>query len=418
MKFVVKAYTQPADKLNRDEMYDFASKNARICYFSGENPEDIWNEDSEKSKKRLDAIVNSGHHSPIEHNFITFHFIKAPILFALLLHNQRPHATSQRSGRYTENGYISEEENALFQKWKHTLYEIIEETYPLSENGKAILNDKGFRQTPLDKLNNNEKEWDIPFLSSKNKVKLADENARGFKSVMSPTTFTYTIDLRELNYQYHWAENLIDKKDCHPWIELLKPTLKDYCAGIESLDILKENLVDGKDRTFVFIEQNRKLIGGEHFGDTYATQYQGTTPLFGQRHRHRVSDFTISVPEEREDYNYYVPIILREYGDSGLIEDWLLDMQKPKVPQGTLLDITETGTLEGFKITIPERICTRAMLENQVIARNLTQKYVSALKSVDSPQAEILNEFLNRKHCKTCTEKCKFPEGQAGKRII
>lgn len=418
MKFVVKACTQPATEVDASQMYDFASKNARLCYFSNEDTTKVWEEDPAKSAKRLDALVKSGHHSPIEHNYITFHFVEAPIMFALLLHNQRPYATSQRSGRYTENGYITEEENAAFQKWKHILYDLIEEKYPLSSDGKAILNDKGFRPTPSDILNGRIKEWDIPFLSSKNKMKLADENARGFKSVMSPTTFTYTVDLRELNYQYHWATRLIDKKDCHPWIELLKPTLKDYCAGIEALDVLKEDLVDGKDRTFVFIEQDRKLIGGEHFADTYATQYKGTTPLFGQRHRHRVSDFTISVPEEQKDYQYYIPIILRDYGDKGLIEDWLSDMEKSFIPQGTLLDITETGTLEGFKMTVPERICTRAMLENQVIARELTQKYVNALRSADSPQAEILNEFLHRKQCKTCNERCKFPEGQAGERII
>lgn len=417
MKFVVKACTQQTNEVNAEEMYNFSSKNARMCYFAKENVEEVWNEPAEISQKRIQSIIRSGHHSPTEHINITFHFLDAPILFALLLHNQRPYSTSQRSARYTENGYVNECENNLFKNWKNTLKELIDESYPMSENGLPLLTKKGFRPslgTDGDEL----KEWDISFLSEKNRVKLADENARNFKSVMSPTTFSYTTNLRELNYQYIWAKKILDQKDCHPWIELLKPSLKDYAEGLLALDIIKDDFEDGKDRTFVFIEQNRKLIGGEHFADTYATQYKGTTPLFGQRHRHRVSNFTFSVPEEQEDRDFYVPIILREYGDSGLIEDWKEDMRKVKDAQGTLLDITETGTLEGFKISIPERICTRAQLENQVIARNLTKKYVQSLKAQDSPQAAELEAYLHKKQCKTCNEKCGFPEGQLGKRII
>ena len=111
---------------------------------------------------------------------------------------------------------------------------------------------------------------------------------------------------------------------------------------------------------------------------------------------------------------YYVPPIIRDNDD--LVAIWLSDIKSiGNYPQGTLLKITEMGTLDNFILKMYERKCTFAQLEINQITSATLKKYENALRIKVHPRAEEMRNYLNGSRCTfpgyKCTSPCGFKLG-------
>ena len=122
------------------------------------------------------------------------------------------------------------------------------------------------------------------------------------------------------------------------------------------------------------------------------------------------------------NFDCYIPPILRD--DDRLVNAYLDDMQglASKIPQGTLLDITEKGTLDNFILKMKERKCTYAQLEINNVTDETLNKYVAKLKAKNHPFADELEKYTKGSRCTfpdyKCIAPCQFKEGVDGTREI
>ena len=224
----------------KEELDLFSGKAAGICYMPGKF-EDLVSEDVEKTKKRVNMTMNSGHHSVFEHVYFSIELSDVPKIFAMLLNNEKVFATSEKSARYTRMN-PSVKEKLLYEKWIEILQDEIKKNYS----------------------NNNY------FTDSKIK-KLAQENARYFISVFSPTTLLYSVSYRQLNYIYNWLKDLENSQ--FELYRLISPYAKEFCEQIEQSGYIDSQLKDGKARFFSLIATRTRE---EHFGESYSVNYQSS----------------------------------------------------------------------------------------------------------------------------------------------
>ena len=368
----------------KDMFDDFSGKVAGVCYMPG-SFNDLLNEDSAKTCRRVEMTMGSGHHSVFDHNFVSLYLEDIPKLFAMLLNNEKMYVTSEKSARYTKMN-LSPKEKALFEKWQARFESLIKEKYP--NGGKYI---------------------------ESRVTKLALENARYLISVMTPTTMVHTLSYRQLNYIYGWARDIVKKPAANKLYKLLKPAIAEFCEVLEKLGLLDDRLINnGKNRSFSLIEKN--CIRQEYFGDVYSTNYQGSFAELGQAHRHRTIAYTMSLPEKP---TFYVPEILK--GDDKLVKEWNKDILSVAdiFPQGMMININERGTLENFILKMKERCCTYAQLEINRQTVDTLNKYVEALSG---EQKEMLKKYCKGSRCTfpdyKCESPCGFADGVIGKRKI
>lgn len=177
MKVSVIANTS-CDEINDKELFTkLGGKLAGICYMPS-NFEALDHEDAQKTLKRANTTKSSGHHSVFEHSYITLYLEDVPKLFAMLLNNERAYTTSEKSARYTKMS-VSGVEKELYEKWFDILQKEITKNY-----------------------------GGLPYFSEKRIAKLAQENARYFLSVFTPTSLAYTCSFRQLNYLYGWMKRI------------------------------------------------------------------------------------------------------------------------------------------------------------------------------------------------------------------
>ena len=128
MKARIIGSTKPGYQISESEAMLFSGHAAGICYM----PDDIdtlFNEPFEKTSKRANGTLLSGHHSVwghVEYNFI---FEEIPKILAMVLNNEKEYDTSEKSARYTKMQPSKEEEN-LYNKWINIFYDQILKTYP------------------------------------------------------------------------------------------------------------------------------------------------------------------------------------------------------------------------------------------------------------------------------------------------
>lgn len=403
MKDYILASTVVGTQPDIKQLENFSAKQAGVCYM----PNDIisiLNEEEAVTQKRLNRILNSGHLSPFEHNSVTFHFEGIPKIMAMELNNCKSYATSEKSGRYTVMDSCSSLEKELYNKWKDIIREKIDEVYPFDPvSNLSGFNSSGTHATQEDIARGDIVWKKVPYLSDGNRTKLAMENARYFQSIMTPVALTHTLNLRQINNIYNWAKQIVDEKDSHPIHELLKPTYKELMQCFQHRGLVVENLFDEKNSHFSLIQQDRKLLGGEYFGEYYATQYKGSFAQLAQAQRHRTLDYSMSLPPE-EDKSFYTPVILLDSPE--LCKEWQQDIEKIKYPIGQLVDITEGGHWEKFILKTKERLCTHAQLEVNMQTIKTLNKYIASLKITCPQQAEIMQNFYGR------GARCTFPESE------
>lgn len=373
----------------REVLEKISGCSANVCY-TNKSMDEILTEDLSSTQKRLDGTISAGHHSVCDHPNITLYLENIPKLFAMILNNEKDYATSEKSARYAPQNWQENESGKLCLKWQGIVKDKIDENYSK----------------------------DIAYLDENRRNKLAQENGRYFMSILEPTTkMVHTLSWRQLNYEYHWLKNLVEKDEISPLFASIKPSMKEFCTQIENLGLVSDKLVDGKERTFSLISEGKKI--DEKFDINYQTTYKGSFAQVAQAQRHRSIDYTISIPK---DFEMYIPEIIKD--DKNLVEEYKEDAElvKQTYPQGMLVDVVEKGDFETFKWKMEERKCARAQNEIRVQTDITAKKYYESLKSVDEEQAQIMAKYLKGSRCTfpnyKCREYCGWKEGITGERKI
>ena len=114
MKIEVIASTKIGYFLPKEEAVDFSGKSAGICYLP-DTIETLFSEPAEKTQKRANGNIKSGHHSVFCHPTYNLCFEGIPKILAMILNNEKVYNTSEKSGRYTHMD-PSPQEGELYEK--------------------------------------------------------------------------------------------------------------------------------------------------------------------------------------------------------------------------------------------------------------------------------------------------------------
>lgn len=383
MRVKVIASTKVGHTLSKEEAVDFSGKSAGICYLP-ETVETLFSEDPEKTAKRANGNIKSGHHSVFGHPTYNLCFEEIPKILAMILNNEKEYNTSEKSARYTHME-PSPEEKELYEKWIDVFKAQILLKYPNFDEKRAL--------------------------------KLAQENARYLISVFTPATvMEYTVDFRQLNYIINWSKDYIEKEEENDFSVKVKEVLKDFLKTMKSIDLEVEGLdstVKNRSLSLFAKRKNRR----EEFGENYCTTYLASFAQLAQAHRHRTVSYEMTLLDEPK---FYVPPIIR---GTDLEEKWLEDISSLAkfFPQGMLVQVNERGTIENFVLKCMERLCGAAQLEIMEQTNLTMKKYLEAVKD-DPDLYEYLLPYSKGARCTfpgwICTSPCVFGGKDAMNRII
>ncbi|MDP6641379.1 MAG: FAD-dependent thymidylate synthase [Nitrososphaerales archaeon] len=324
---------------------------ARLCY-SEKNMEGVHAE--AYSFKLVDRLIHSGHHSVFDHFNMSLYLEDVPKAMAMVLNNEPPYATSEKSARYTEMDDVPDAQKILYDKWKGIFVGEIGKIYPKSVPGRE------------EKIS-----------------KLAQENARYVTSVFTPTKMGYTISIRQMNIL---ADNFEWLGGCNPFTDVFKNRLfQEGVAPFLESEVVERFRISGlRDKS----DRGVKLFAGEveeHFGeDAYSTNLQMSLACLAQNQRHRVTHNHISSgPELGAPMGYFVPPIIG--GNSDLESEWISDLNSisdQDFPQAQIIGVAERGNREDLEMKLRERNCGLAQLEIAKVMDGLVQKYSSHIEDM------------------------------------
>lgn len=368
MEIKVIASTKVGYVMPKDEAVDFSGKSAGICYLP-DTVETLFAEVPEKTQRRADGNIKSGHHSVFGHPTYNLCLEGIPKILAMILNNEKIYNTSEKSARYTHME-PSLQEKELYEKWIKIFKEQILTQYPKFEDKRAL--------------------------------KLAQENARYLISVFTPATvMEYTVNFGQLNYIINWAKDYIKNAEENTFSIKLKETFKEFLAAMPDLEI--EGLDSrNKNRNFSLFAKRKNR--NEEFGENYSVTYLASFAQLAQAQRHRTLSYEMTLLDEPK---YYVPPII---AGTNLEKEWLKDISSLKefFPQGMLVQVNERGTIENFVLKCMERLCGFSQLEIMQETKNIMNKYLEATK--DKPELyQYLLPYSRGARCTFPGWKCDSP---------
>lgn len=376
MKIKVIASTKVGYKMPKEEAIDFSGKEAGICYLP-DDLEKLFGEDKEKTLKRAQRTLKSGHHSVFGHPTYNLTLEGIPKILAMILNNEKVYNTSEKSARYTKMN-PSKEEKELYEKWINIYKEKISVEYPK--------------------------------IDEKRVEKLAQENARYLISVFTPATIMeYTVSFEQLNFIISWFEDYIENEPETGFSVQLKKAMKEFLEALPDLKVEKLNPRVKKTKLSLFATRDRK----EEFGENYCTTYLASFAQLAQAQRHRTLAYEMSLLDKPE---YYVPRIIR---GTELEAEWLRDISSLEkyYPQGMLVKVNERGTVENFVLKCTERLCGAAQLEIMEQTVETMNKYLEAVKNYPNIENYLL-PYSKGARCTFPGWKCNSPCIFGGKKAM
>ena len=358
-----------------------AGVSANICYTESDFNQ-IANKKYENTINRALNATTAGHHSIFGHQNISLYISGIPKALAMVINNEKEYNTSEKSGRYTvmKNDDIS---NKYYEKWSKIFTDLIVDEYSLK----------------------------YPNVFTETKIRnLARENARYLLSIYTPASMQYTTSFRQLNYLYGFFQQEINNPNPNKFYSPIIPAMREFCNAIEPL-VIPELTQTQKNRKLSLINTNPNA-SVEYFGDVYCTNYKTSLVALAQLQRHRSVDYSFKLLDNDD---YYIPPIL--HSNVELVDEWLNDCanQSAKLPQGTLVDVTERGMYEAFILKAKERQCSHAQLEANRITTEIMNRYHNALKDSRHPKAQEIEQYTKGARCTFpdyhCPEPCHFAEG-------
>lgn len=338
-----------------DTPYQFCAKTMATCVST--NPiKQMTTENLDTTLKRLERTLKERHHSGFDMYQLVLEIDDASKIFCMFLNNLHTFTTEETSGRHKEL-VLAPNEKAVFDYFYGKFYNNVCEKFP-----------------------------DSP---ERIKKQIALENARYTTSVGAKTNITHAISLRQLNYIYSMAKNLLNKENPNIYEQLALPDMKEFCDILDNMTINNEPIINpilSKDpygREFNLFGDGKKHA--EHFGKTYEIYYQASATAAAQLQRHRSIYMEMSIPKKT---TYYVPPIVKELE---LQDEWVDKIAQLKnVPQARLLDICETGQLASYIMKMKERCCEYAQEEAKIITKEQANKIFKGLEKYDRQLAANL----------------------------
>ena len=382
MKIRIIGSTKVGYELPKEEAVNFSGKSAGICYLP-DSVDTLFNESEEKTLRRVNGNIKSGHHSVFGHPTYNLILEGIPKILAMVLNNEKIYNTSEKSARYTHME-PSPVEKVLYEKWIDIYKKLILEKYPNFDDKRAL--------------------------------KLAQENARYLISVFTPATvMEYTVSFGQLNYIINWAKDYIETAPNDAFSEKMKKVFEEFLDAMPDLEVEGlDSRVKGRGFSLFAKRENRK----EEFGENYSVNYMASFAELAQAHRHRTLSYEMYIPDTHE---YYIPPILE--GNKALIKMWLNDISSLEefFPQGMLVHVNERGTIENFALKCMERLCGCAQLEIMQETDRTMRRYLEAVRD-NKELYEYLLPYTNGARCTfpgfKCTSPCIFGPKGAMDRII
>lgn len=377
MKIKVIASTKVGYVLPKEEAVDFSGKSAGICYLP-DTVETLFNELTEKTAKRANGNIVSGHHSVFGHPTYNLCLEGIPKILAMVLNNEKMYNTSEKSARYTHME-PSDEEKELYEKWIQIFKNEITIKYPDFEEKRVL--------------------------------KLAQENARYLISVFTPATvMEYTVNFGQLNYILNWADDYIQNAPDDNFSSKMKNVFKEFLDAMPDLGVEGLNS-KVKNRSFSLFAPARRRY--EEFGENYSTNYLASFAQLAQAQRHRTLSYEMTILDEPQ---FYVPLVIK---GKPLEEEWLKDISSLSefFPQGMLVEVNERGTIENFVLKCMERLCGAAQLEIMEQTKITMAKYLEETRE----KPELYNYLLPYSKGARCTFpgwKCTSPCIFGGKNAL
>lgn len=364
------ASTKPQYEVSKEEALILGGQCAGICYLSGDR--DVFEEEKDKTEKRVDLTLTNGHHSVYEHTNISLHIKNLPKILSIILVSEKQYNASIKSGRYTRMDKVSDKERKLYDKWFKIFQERIEEVYPK-----------------------------IP---ERLRTKLAMENARYVISVFMLTQGIYTFNIRQLNYIIHWFKDYIEenKNSENYFKKNLSKYMQEFVDATSQYYI--EDMVSGKNRSLSLFKKDY-ISYDEYFGETYSVNYKTSFVQLEQILRHRTINYTILDDISKEPEEVFMPPILD--GQSDLETEWLEDLGSIRdlYPNATLFMVNERGIVENFIMKCYERLCGVAQLETMLQTKENLERYI---ESTEGKLREELEMYL-KTSCLYPNKECKNP---------
>lgn len=359
----------------------FSGKSAGICYMP-DSLDTLFSEEQNKTLKRANGTLVSGHHSVFGHIYYNLSLEGIPKILAMVLNNEKVYNTSEKSARYTKMK-PSEEEAELYNKWIEIYSNVIKEKFPNIDEKKI--------------------------------KKIAMENARYLISVFTPaTTMEYSTNFCQLNYIVHWCEDFIKKAPDTPFNVKLKSIFTEFNSHITNLILPDLNSSVKGRKLSLFATRERK----EEFGENYCTNYIRTFSDLAQAQRHRTLSYEITIPEEP---TFIIPNIIK---GTSYEKEWTEDISSLAefYPQGMLIKINERGTVENFVMKCQERLCGAAQLEIALQTKETLEKYLESTKNTNEDVYNYLLPYSKGPRCTFpgwhCTSPCIWGAKNGIDRII
>lgn len=391
--------------------------------------------DPKKALPRFKNTIRMGHTSIADHAWVEVLFENSTRMLAMILNSLQYYNTTEKSGRYTEMTGNTPEQCALYDKWNEKFKNRILEIYPdyndafitkqLEKEGvtgfyvkdgriygtntgvisgeDTDITDRDYVQEKLQPILSNPR---LPVNTR------SQENARYILSIFTKsTTFGYTTTLAQWNYIYDWCQKYMDQFVGTPDKNFKRITeigsrpatffeteiykdLDELAAYIHE-NLYVENLRDRKKRGFDMLmdifDENHFMTHYDHSFDenirfSYTTDYEASLIVLSHLHRHKTIKYYMDL-----DIGYsgfYVPVFIR---DTDLEKEWLKDMESVRhlIPQGMLVHIIETGTLDNFALKTSERYCGCAMLETMLNVKSVGEKFVKLYESGKATPLEM-----------------------------
>lgn len=397
MDIVVLGSTKLGYKIPREEIMEFAGKEANICY-TKRTLEDIFAEPADDSIERAKNTFKSCHHSVADHVRINFGITGIPKILAMVLNNEGVYATSEKSARYTKMNPTPREQEK-YDKWLNIFVDLLEKEY------LERFVQYHSKMSP---------EKDANKLARNQITKLAQENARYMISVFTPTIMGHSIDPRQLAYECNWFEKFIAKADNTPFNNRLKESMREFVDKMSPYTSI-EGLYDMKDRSISLFDDRASRY--EQFGEFYCINYKASFAAVAQAQRHRTLRYRISFLPQVE---FYIPRLIEK--NDALKEEWLNDLNSlaDVYPQGMLVMVNERGTYEDLLQKCSERLCGCAQLEIEIQTQEIVKRYVEAVKDKYPEIYEILLPYATKARCQNgwkCIKPCVWGGKEAFTRL-
>lgn len=405
--------TSDGSKVDLKEAFRYSGIKAAWCYKKGTATPEIIREMSEEDLIRIG--INTwvdDHGTPDEHYQVSVEITNIPKLLCMILNSEHQYTADERSLRYTkvlENPAISPLEIELYNKWYQIFVNIFETQY-----GEWFyqINQKDEKKAKADMR------------------KKAQENARYFISVFTPTSIAYTAPWYQWQKIAAFLQDLISnpntplKKAMVPYAQDMITQLIDLRVVVETKEAaslypdLEKILEEKKDHRELLYRNNKETkfylfadnnpFSGIDKPNSFESSINYNSRLsiagFADVLRHRTSYLSMKEPTL---FSFITPPFIR-----GTIYEkgYMTDMQRVNgiYPQGQIIDFNVDSSIYRIvQFMGKERACERPQQEvENWFVNEFVSDIVNALK--DKPAYRKEYELLKKGYLNRC--RCAYPD--------